>query len=98
MGGWREPVEAVRTPGLDRLLGRSSCSPGGGSLKPIPVSGTALPAGLVMTIVKVTLPLRVIVSGLKVTVIVGGLATWVLAEAAFPVPPLVEVTAPLVFV
>ena len=67
------------------------------SVKPIPVSVVAV-LGLVMVKVSEVLALGATVAAPNALTIVGGLATSSVAVAALPVPPLVEVTAPVVFV
>src|SRR5882724_12861454 len=66
------------------------------SVNAMPVSTMVLVAGLVMVKVKLVDPLRGIVNALNSLVMVGGDATVRLADAVFPVPPLVEVTFPVV--
>src|SRR5882724_5729541 len=66
------------------------------SVNAMPVSTMVLVAGLVMVKVKLVDPLRGIVNALNNLVMVGGDATVRLADAVFPVPPLVEVTFPVV--
>jgi hypothetical protein len=73
--------------------------PGGSvSVKLTPVSATALAAGFVMVKLSEVEPF----SGRAATpnnfAIVGGVLTLTLAEAVLPVPPLVELTAPVVLV
>jgi hypothetical protein len=67
------------------------------SVTAMPLSAT-LAFGFVMLKVKVLVPFSGIVVGLNALVIVGALATVRFAVAVLPVPPLVEVTAPVVFV
>jgi hypothetical protein len=54
--------------------------------------------GLLMAKVKLVALFSGIEAAPKALVIVGGVATVRLAEAVLPVPPLVEVTLPVVFV
>lgn len=67
------------------------------SVNATPLSATPV-FGFVMLKLKVLAPFNGIMVGLKALTIDGGEATVKLAEAVFPVPPLVEVTAPVVFV
>ena len=67
------------------------------SLKPTPVSPTVLPAGLVIVKLKVADPFSGMLAAPNPSLIVGGAATARLAEAVFPVPPLVEPTVTLLF-
>ena len=67
----------------------------------VPVTVNVLvPAfGLVIVNARLVVPFSGIVEGLKVLLIDGGAAATVrFAVAEFPVPPLVEVTAPVLFV
>src|SRR5271154_5264244 len=95
-----EPASAVAVPPqvLVRLFGVATASPAGKlSVKPKPVSGTPV-FGLFMLNVSDVVPVRGIVAAPNALVIAGGLATVRFAEAVFPVPPFVELTAPLTFV
>jgi len=95
-----EPASAVVVPPqvLVRLFGVATASPAGKlSVKPKPVSGTPV-FGLFMLNVSDVVPVRGIVAAPNALVIAGGLATVRFAEAVFPVPPFVELTAPLTFV
>lgn len=67
------------------------------SLTERPVRPT-LELGLVIVNVRLVDPLSGIVAAPKALVMVGGVATLRFAEAVLPVPPLVEVTLPLVLV
>jgi len=67
------------------------------SVKLTPVSATPV-FGLVMLNVRVVVPLTGIDGAPNSLVIVGAEATVRFAVAVFPVPPLVDVTAPVVFV
>jgi hypothetical protein len=93
--------EAVMAPPSQvpaRPLGVAMINPAGSvSLKPTPVSPTALPAGLVIVKLKVADPFSGMLGPPKASLIVGGAATARLAEAVFPVPPLVESTVTLLF-
>ena len=94
------PDTAVAVPPhvLFRLLGVATTNPAGKlSVKAIPVSVTAA-FGLVTLKVKEVVPFSGIVAAPNVLVIVGGLTTVKFAVAVFPVPPLVELTAPDVLV
>jgi hypothetical protein len=83
---------------LFRLLGVATTKPAGKlSVKAIPVSVTAA-FGLLTLKVKVVVPFSGIVAAPNALVIVGGVATARFAVAVLPVPPLVEVTLPVVFV
>jgi hypothetical protein len=61
-----------------------------------PISATALAAGFVIVKVSVVVALRAIAVGLNALAIDGGATTARLADAVPPVPPSVEVTAPVV--
>jgi hypothetical protein len=63
-----------------------------------PVSATEFAEGLVTVKPSDVAPFNGIVDAPKVFEMAGGVATFKLATALFPVPPLVEPTAPLVFV
>jgi len=67
------------------------------SVNPMPVSGMLL-FGLVIRNVSVLLLFTGMLVGLKDLTMLGGAATISVAEAVRPVPPLVELTAPVVFV
>lgn len=93
------PAEAVAVPPqvLLRLGVPATTSPAGRlSVKATPVDGAVF--GLEMAKLKVVVPFSGIVAAPNVLVIETGLATLKFAEAVFPVPPLVEVTAPVVLV
>ena len=66
-------------------------------MKPTPVSVT-FEFGLVIVNCNPLVPLNAIELGLNSFAIDGGLATVRFADAVLPVPPLVDVTAPVVFV
>src|SRR5215510_7398353 len=68
------------------------------SLNATPASATVLAAGFVMVKVSVLVPFNGIELGLKALAIDGGATTVSVSLAVFPVPPLVEDTAPDVFV
>ena len=97
-----EPAAAVIVPPPQvpvRPLGVETIRPAGKlSVNAMPVSDTVLAAGLVMVKLNALVPFNGTAAGLNDFVICGGVATLKLAEAVLPVPPLVEVTAPVVFV
>jgi hypothetical protein len=66
------------------------------SLTPTPVSPTVLAAGLVMVMVSVEVPPTAMLVGANTLVMVGGDTAANVAEAVRPVPPFVELTAPVV--
>jgi hypothetical protein len=66
------------------------------SVNATPVRATAFAAGLVIVNVSELVPFNVVVVGLNAFAIDGGATTAMLAEAVPPVPPLAEVTAPVV--
>ena len=68
------------------------------SVKPIPVSVSGLVAGLVMVKLRALVLFSAIGFGLKDVPSVGGALTLRPADAMLPVPPLVDVTFPVVFV
>src|SRR5215469_16012105 len=68
------------------------------SLKPTPMSVSGLIAGLVMMNCSAVVAFSAITLGLKDVVRVGGPSTLRPAEAVLPVPPLVDVAAPVVLV
>src|SRR5215467_8735539 len=68
------------------------------SLNATPASATVLAAGFVIVNVSVLVPFNGIELGLKALAIDGGATTVSVSLAVFPVPPLVEDTAPEVFV
>jgi hypothetical protein len=94
------PATAVAVPPqlLLRLFGVATTIPAGKlSVKATPVS--AIPVfGLVMVRVSEVVPFNGIVAAPKALAIDGGLATVRFAVAVFPVPPFVELTAPVVLV
>jgi len=97
---WLEPVTAVAVPPhvLARLFGAATVRPAGRlSVNETLVSATPL-LGLLMLKSSEVVPFEGIVIVPNVLVIAGGLATVRFAEAVFPVPPFVELTAPLTFV
>jgi hypothetical protein len=91
-----EPATAVAVPQvLLRPLGVATTNPVGKlSVKAKLVRPMVL--GFEMVIVRLVLAFRGIEGAPKALLIVGGLATVTVAEAVLPVPPLVEVTAPVV--
>lgn len=92
--GAKVPPQLVATAGV-----ASTCIPAGKlSTAPAPVKATVLPAGLESVIVKVETPFKRIVSGANDLAIVGGVITVRFAVLlAAPVPPFVDVIAPVVF-
>ena len=75
----------------------ATCSPPVSvSLKATPFSATVLTDGLVSVKVRVVVPPGRIVAARNALLMVGGATTARLAEAVPPVPPCVEVTAPVV--
>src|SRR5215469_3935314 len=68
------------------------------SLNATPLSATVFAAGFVIVNVSVVVPFTEIVVGLNALAIEGGATTVNVSVAVFPVPPLVEDTAPEVFV
>lgn len=94
-----EPETAVTVPPqlLVRLAGLATTRPAGRvSANAIPVA--ELPFGLLMLKLKVVVPFSGMVVAPNDLVMETGLATVKLADAVFPVPPLVEVTLPEVLV
>jgi hypothetical protein len=95
-----EPATAVAVPPqvLLNALGVATTRPAGRlSVKAIPVSVT-LVFGFWMVNVSDVVPFSGMVAAPNTLVMVGGEATVKLAVAVLPVPPLVELTAPLVLV
>jgi hypothetical protein len=75
----------------------ATCTPdGSASLTARPVSATVLAEGLMKVRVRVEFPPGAISAAAKAFVIVGGISTAIVALAVKPVPPLVELTAPVV--
>jgi hypothetical protein len=68
------------------------------SVNATPVSGTVLAGGFVIVKVSVVVVLSAIVVGLKALAIDGGATTIRLAVAVLPVPPLVELTFPVLLI
>ncbi len=95
-----EPDAAVTVPPVHefvRPFGFATASPAGNaSVKPTLVSGMVLIAGLAIVNVRLVLPPTGIAGAPKAFVMVGGAMTVMLADAVAPVPPSVEVTAPVV--
>src|SRR5215468_5718030 len=84
---------------LVKPFGVATTSPVGSvSLNATPVSATVFAAGFVIVKVNVLVPFNGIELGLKALAIDGGATTVSVSLAVFPVPPLVEDTAPEVFV
>lgn len=94
-----EPAAAVAVPlqVLFRLGVAATTSPAGKlSLNATPLAGEVF--GLEIAKLSVVVPFSGMVAAPNVLVMDTGLATLKFAEAVFPVPPLVDVTAPVVFV
>jgi hypothetical protein len=94
-----DPATAVAVPVqvFDKPFGVATTSPAGSvSVNATPVSATVFAAGFVTVKVRVLVPFRAIVVGVKAFAITGGATTMRLAEAVPPVPPSVDVTAPVV--
>src|SRR5216684_7167819 len=94
-----EPATAVVVPPqvLVSALGVATARPAGRvSVKATPVSGIVLAAGLVMVKVSEVEPFSGMAAAPNALVMVGGVATLRFAVAVLPVPPLVEVTLPVV--
>jgi hypothetical protein len=80
-------------------LGDAISNPAGKlSVKATPVRAIAFGAGFVSVNVSEVAPFRGTLTPPKALLIVGGLATVSAPEAALPVPPLVELTGPELFV
>src|SRR5258708_1335717 len=78
-------------------LGVATTRPAGRlSVKATPVSGIVLAAGLVIVKLSEVEPFSAMAAAPNDLVMVGGVATLMLAVAVLPVPPLVEVTLPVV--
>ena len=95
-----EPATAVAVPPqvLFKALGVATTRPAGRlSVKAIPFSVTPV-FGLLMVKVSDVVPFSGMLAAPNALVIDGGEATVKLAEAVLPVPPLVELTAPVVLV
>src|SRR5579862_6566591 len=94
-----DPAVAVAVPPqvLLRLGVPATTSPSGRlSVNATPLAGDVF--GLEIAKLKVVVPLSGMLAAPNAFVMLGGLATVRFALAVFPVPPLVEVTAPVVFV
>ena len=94
-----EPLTAVAVPPqvLLRLAGVATIKPAGRlSVNAIPLAELLL--GLEMENVRLVVPFSGMVAAPKALVMLTGLATLKLADAVLPVPPLVEVTLPVVLV
>ena len=94
-----DPATAVGVPPHvpPRLLGVATTIPDGSvSEKATPVSATAFAAGLVKVKVSVETPFTAMIVGLKALAMEGGATTSMEADAVPPVPPSVEVIAPVV--
>jgi hypothetical protein len=92
-------AEAVPPQLLVKPFGVATTKPAGSvSLNATPLCATALATGLVMVKVSVLVPLSGIEWGLNALAMDGGPTTVSVSVAVFPVPPLVELTAPEVLV
>jgi len=90
--GANVPPQVLLAPGTV-----ATCRPAGkGSVTATPLKAVAL--GLVMVNVRVDVPPTEVLVGEKPLLILGGATTVRPADAVLPVPPLVEVTLPLVLV
>lgn len=95
-----EPATAVAVPEhvLVNAFGVATTNPGGRlSVNAIPVSEIVFAAGFAIVNVKLVEPFKGTAAAPNAFTIVGGVATLKFAVAVLPVPPLVEVTAPVVF-
>jgi hypothetical protein len=95
-----DPAAAVTVPlqVVVRLFGVATCSPAGSvSLNATPVRASDVFGLLSVKVSEVFAPTRMLAAP-NALVIVGGVPTVKLAEAVLPVPPLVEVTLPVVLV
>src|SRR5262249_8410842 len=89
--GVKVPPQEVLAPGV-----AATCNPEGSeSVNATPVSDT-VELGLVMVNVSVVVPLRAMLDEPNPLLIEGGATTVMLADAVLPLPPLVEVTLPVV--
>ena len=86
------PPQVLVTPGV----AATTRPPGNVSVKATPVSASVLAPGLARLKVNVLVTPSAIVVGPNTLVRVGGVAALRLADAVFPVPPLVELTARVV--
>src|ERR1700722_290881 len=97
-----DPAAAVIVPAPQEpanALGVDTTKPAGRlSVNAKPVSATAFATGLLIVKLSEVEPFNGSVAAPNVLVIAGGLATVTLAVAVLPVPPFVELTAPVVFV
>src|SRR5215470_10951489 len=92
-------ADAVPPQVLVKPFGVATFSPVGSvSLNATPLSATVLAAGFVIVKVNVLVPFNGIELGLNPLAIDGGATTVSVSLAVFPVPPLVDDTAPEVFV
>ena len=95
-----EPAAAVTMPPqvLVRPLGVATTKPAGSeSLNATPLRASVVFGLLMLNVRDVELFSRMLAAP-NALLMVGGVATVRVAEAVLPVPPLVEVTAPVVFV
>jgi len=92
-----EGAVIVRVPPQTPLVAVETVRPAGReSVMPTPVSATVLAVGLTRVKVRVEVPPPAMVVGLKAMPTVGGATTAMLAFAAAPFPPCVDVTLPVV--
>src|SRR5215471_683478 len=92
-------ADAVPPQPLVKPFGVATTNPVGSvSLNATPLSATVFAAGLVIVNVNVLVPFNGMKVGLNALAIDGGATTVSVSVAVFPVPPLVELTAPDVFV
>ena len=93
------PAVVVRVPVPQTLFVEESITvkpEGKVSVKATPARSTVLAAGFVKVKVRLVVPLTGMLAAPKTLAIVGGATTLVEAEAVRPVPPSIEVTAPVV--
>ena len=94
-----DPATAVAVPPqvFESPFGVATTNPVGSvSVKATPASATEFPAGLVTVKVKDVVPFKAIVAAPNALLMEGGATTARFADAVPPVPPFVEVTAPVV--
>ena len=95
-----EPAAAVTVPPqlLVRAFGVATTRPAGSESENATPLSASVPFGLLMLKVRDVELFSRMLAAPNALVMVGGVATVRLAEAVLPVPPLVEVTAPVVLV
>lgn len=96
-----EPAAPVTVPPQEPFspFGVATTKPEGKlSVNATPVSATPFAGGLVIVKVRDVEPPNPMLAAPNALAMTGGLATVRFADAVFPVPPLVELTAPVVFV